>query len=178
MKKINRNKLKEIAATFIPCMIVWLLLTMSLAPSELLMGAAVSLVSAWFSSSFFVHADGKPFKLYHPVRLAKLLWFLLVVLMGELIQSNVAMAKIVLSGQKPKQAIVKVPVEGITDHYALSMLANCITMTPGTITMDVIDEDGKISMYVQWIELQEKNRKKAGDKIKGNMEKWIRGIWE
>ena len=43
--------------------------------------------------------------------------------------------------------------------------------------MDVIDEDGKISMYINWLTVTETDRVKAGEAIKGRMERWIRRIW-
>ena len=60
-----------------------------------------------------------------------------------------------------------------------AMLSNCITMTPGTITVDVgEDEAGNNYYYVHWIDVAEMDREKAGDIIKGTMEKWIGRIWK
>ena len=59
------------------------------------------------------------------------------------------------------------------------ILANSITMTPGTITVDVAeDEEGNNYYYVHWIDVAEMDREKAGDIIKGTMEKWIGRIWK
>ena len=43
--------------------------------------------------------------------------------------------------------------------------------------MDVINEDGKISMYVQWLIMETDDAEKAGEIIKGRMEKWIGRIF-
>ena len=95
----------------------------------------------------------------------------------ELVKSNWAMAKTVFTGKKLKQAIVKVPVHGITDLYGLALLADCITLTPGTITLDVIKEGDVISMYVQWLIMETEDAEEAGEIIKGRMEKWIGRIF-
>ena len=59
------------------------------------------------------------------------------------------------------------------------ILAKSITMTPGTITVDVAeDEEGNNYYYVHWIDVAEMDREKAGDIIKGTMEKWIGRIWK
>ena len=58
------------------------------------------------------------------------------------------------------------------------MLANSITLTPGTITMDIAEEDGKSYFYIHWIDVAETDREKAGEVIKGRMEKWIGRIWK
>ena len=58
------------------------------------------------------------------------------------------------------------------------MLANSITLTPGTITMDIAEQDGKSYYYIHWIDVAETDREKAGEIIKGRMEKWVRRIWQ
>ncbi len=63
-------------------------------------------------------------------------------------------------------------------EYGLSMLANSITLTPGTITMDIAEQDGKIYYYIHWINVQTEDEKEAGDAIKGTLEKWVRRIWK
>lgn len=170
-----KTSIKGVIATFIPCMIFWLLLTMSLSPRELIGGVIVSLAAAIFTARFFAHSE--PYKMLNPVRLAMLVFYLCTVFFWEVIKANVAMAVTVLGNKPIHQGIVKVPVEGITNYYALALLADCITLTPGTITMDVIDENGKISMYVNWLTVTETDRVKAGEAIKGRMERWIRRIW-
>jgi multicomponent Na+:H+ antiporter subunit E len=172
---MTKTTVKGVIATFIPCCVFWLLLTMSLAPREIIGGLIVCLATAIFTARFFVHDE--PFKLLNPVRFLLLLFYVCVIFLWELIKANVSMAVTVLGNQPIKQAIVKVPVHGITNPYALAFLADCITLTPGTITMDVVDEDGKISMYIYWLTMTETDREKAGDIIKGRMEKWIGRVW-
>ena len=40
------------------------------------------------------------------------------------------------------------------------------------------DKHGNDHYYIHWINVTETNRFKAGDAIKGTMEKWIGRIWE
>ena len=99
----------------------------------------------------------------------------------ELIKANVAMARIVLSpgldGYKP--GVIRIPAaKNIRSLYGLDMVANSITLTPGTITMEVAeDTQGDNYFYVQWASVEETDREKAGDIIKGRMENWIGRIW-
>ena len=60
----------------------------------------------------------------------------------------------------------------------LTVLANSITLTPGTITMDIDERQGRTWYYIHWIDVQETDREAAGDAIKGRMEKWVRRIWQ
>ena len=100
-------------------------------------------------------------------------------LVWEVIKSNFVVARLVLKhhkNNKPYIVHVKVPLE----HRVLRTLyANSITLTPGTITMDVAeDEEGKHYYYIHWIDVTETDREKAGEIIKGTMEKWIGRIWK
>ena len=55
---MENNKKTTIAAvipTFILCYFIWILLTGSFAAQELIVGAVVSLLVAWFSARWFVH---------------------------------------------------------------------------------------------------------------------------
>ena len=76
-----------------------------------------------------------------------------------------------------RPGFVKIPTK-LKSDYALSMLANSITLTPGTITMDVVEQDGENYLYVHCIDVGKMNMEKSGDEVKGAMEKWIRRIWE
>ena len=44
--------------------------------------------------------------------------------------------------------------------------------------MDIAEQDGKTYYYVHWIDVSETDREKAGEIIKGRMEKWVRRIWQ
>lgn len=159
------------------CFIFWQLLTWSFAAEEMIAGAVISVAVALFSARFFVHE--KPFYIYNPARLFVLLFYCLVIFMWELIKANVDVAKRALSPGKLRinPGIVKVPAN-LASEYGTVMLANSITLTPGTITMDIADdESGKKWFYIHWIDVAERDHTKAGEAIKGTMEKWIRRIW-
>ena len=169
-------------ATAVICYIFWLLISGGLAgiirgePSVevLIAGAIVSLGVALFASRFFIHS--KAFHLANPVRLIKLIIYIPVFL-WELLKANIDVALRAFKKLPENSGIVKVPVD-LKSEYAQSMLANSITLTPGTITMDVVEEKGQTYYYVHWIDVQDTDGKKAGDAIKGTLEKWVRRIWE
>lgn len=65
----------------------------------------------------------------------------------ELVKANLRMAAIVLNPRLPvKPAIVKVHTT-LTDPVARLLLANSITLTPGTLTVEI---DGSW-LYVHWV---------------------------
>lgn len=175
---MGKRRLRSILLTFVPCYLFWLLLTMSLAPGELIAGAVICAAAAWFSSNFFVHSEHDAARMLNPWRMLKLLFYFVCIFLWEVLKSNWAMAKTVLLNRPIKQAIVRVPVRGITDDYALAILADCITLTPGTITMEAADGDEGVCLYVQWLSMETEDQEAAGEMIKGRMEKWIRRVWK
>lgn len=72
--------------------------------------------------------------------------------LGEILKSNFRVAIDVLA-PKPSisPAIVAVPIEGLS-HAGVTLLADLISMTPGTLSLDFDPEDGMLyihSMYAQ-----------------------------
>ena len=173
-----------VISTAIMCFLFWLLITGQIADifrgqtslQVLVVGAIVCIAVALFSARFFIHE--KAGFLWNPVRLITLLVYGIVIFPIELIKANLDVAFKALS---PKLDIhpgfVKVPSE-LKSEYAEAMLADSITLTPGTITMDITEEDGQTNYYIHWIDVKTDDPKAAGDQIKGTLENWIRRIWE
>ena len=156
-------------------MVVWVLITWSFAIQELAAGALVSLATAVFCSRFFVHGDSVRF--FNPVKIFGLLGYSFT-FFSELIKANVNMAKIVYGGCKAmKPGIVRVPTAMQSD-YGLALLSDSITLTPGTITMDVAEEEGKNYLYIHWIDVTAESGEAAGDAIKGTLEKGTRRVFD
>lgn len=162
-------------STFVLCAAFWLILTGSFAAQELIVGAVVSVAVALFSARFLIHENA--FWLFNPVRLFTLLFYAVIIFPWELIKANVDVALRALGpGPRVNPGIVRVPVD-LKSDYGRAMLADSITLTPGTITMDMEEEDGRAYYYIHWIDVSELDRAKAGDIIKGTLEKWVGRIW-
>ena len=173
---MQKTRFPAVVSTFIVSYACWILLTWSFSAQELAAGAVVSLAVALFSARFFIHE--RSFWLFNPLRLLIALFYWLGVFMVELFKANWDMAKRCYGGcKKVNPGIVKVPVD-LKSDYAQAALANSITLTPGTITMDIAEEDGQIYYYIHWIDVQKPSGKEAGDAIKGTLEKWLRRVWE
>lgn len=173
---MQKMRFPAVISTFIVCFAFWLLLTWSIEIQELAAGAVVSLAVALFSSRFFVHE--KSFWFFNPVKLVNLLIYVLFIFPVELIKANWDVAKRCLGGCKNvNPGIVKIPVD-LQSDYGQSMLANSITLTPGTITMDIAEEEGQTYYYVHWIDVAATEPKEAGDAIKGTLEKGVGRIFK
>ena len=180
---MKKATLPGIISTAIVCFVFWLLLTGQLtdlfkgepAPQLLIAGVIVSVGVALFTSRFFIHE--KAFYLFHPARILWLIGYIFVFL-KELAKANVDVALRALNPKLPvNPGIVKVPVE-LKSEYGESMLANSITLTPGTITMDIAEQDDKTWYYIHWINVTEEDPEKAGEAIKGTLERGVGRIWK
>jgi len=181
---LKKASFTDVLSTAILCYLFWLLATGQLLRifagganvQSLVGGAVISIGVALFCARFFIHKS--PFYLFNPVRLAILLFYCLVIFMIELTKANIDVAKRALNPKLPvNPGFVKVPSE-MKSEYGRAMLANSITLTPGTITMDVTEEKGKTYYYIHWIDVATQDPKEAGDAIKSTLETWVRRIFE
>jgi len=117
---------------FILLFLVWIGLTNSLDIQELIVGATVAFVIARFFT------PNREFNLKELV--IKYIKFIPIFL-KNLVQSNIAVAKIVLNPRLPiNTGIVKLKTSLNSEHDKL-VLANAITLTPGTITVELRGND-------------------------------------
>ena len=173
---MQKTKLPAVVATFVVCYAFWILLTWSFTVQELGVGAVVSLAVALFAARFFIHE--KAGWLANPAKFFSCIFYWIGTFVKELIAANVNMAKICFGGcTNINPGIVKIPT-GMKSDYGIAALANSITLTPGTITMQVAEEDGQNYLYVHWIDVKETDPEKAGEAIKGSLERGVRRFWE
>ncbi len=87
----------------------------------------------------------------------------------ELIKSNIDVAGRVLSPSLPiKPGIVAVKTK-LRSEIGRMILANSITLTPGTLTVDIRDD----ILYIHWIDVESTNTNVATDKIIKKFEKYL-----
>ena len=157
-------------ALFILTFGFWLLLTFDLSLPNLLVGAAAALVRSLLFTRHFFH---KVVKFIQPVRYFWLLVYL-VIFTWECIKANFDVAYRVLHPAMPiKPAIVKVKLE-LQSDFARTMLANSITMTPGTIAVDIVGD----VLYVHWIYVSSDKPEEYSQKIVGRFEKYIKKTFD
>lgn len=83
-------------------------------------------------------------------RVLRTVGFLLFYL-GELLLSNLRVALDVLRPRsRSSPAFVAIPVEGLSDPQ-ITLLANLITMTPGTLSIDVTDDRSKLFIHAMFV---------------------------
>jgi multicomponent Na+:H+ antiporter subunit E len=157
------------ARYFIPLFVVlfvfWLLLNGSLASDVLIVGVAASfLIALLFGNglSFLTGFNFTP----RGIRAAVIyvLYFL-----KELVKSNLRLAAIVLSPSLPvNPGIVKVYTK-LKSPMGRLLLANSITLTPGTLTVELRDE----WLYIHWVTVMSPDVEDATASIVAGFERYL-----
>jgi multicomponent Na+:H+ antiporter subunit E len=113
--------------------LIWCALTWDFGPENLVAGSTVAvLVGLMFGRRFL----DEPLKVFNPLR-----WFYMVlyafVFLFEMARANLQVAYLVLHPQMPiHPGIVRVKT-AIRSELGRTFLANSITLTPGTFTIDI-----------------------------------------
>lgn len=160
----------SIILLFVFLFIVWLLLTLNLTISNVVMGAVASLIVTLFFGRYSLRVGRKMFQIQ------RYFWaFLyLFIFLWECLKANLDVAYRVLHPGLPvKPGIVKTRTNLTTD-LGKTFLANSITMTPGTITVDIQDE----YFFIHWIYVHSKDPEVYTHKILGRFEKYLKRIFE
>ncbi|MBN2215083.1 MAG: Na+/H+ antiporter subunit E [Bacteroidales bacterium] len=155
---------------FILCMIIWILLTFSLELNNIIVGAVVSVLTSVIFGRYFIKNTSKFFQ---PKRY---FWFIiyLIIFLWECLKANFDVAYRVLHPAMPiRPGIVKVKLN-LRSVTARMMLANSITMTPGTLSVDLKDD----ILYVHWIYVSTTDPEIYGLKVAGRFEKYIKRIFD
>src|SRR5690348_5549791 len=111
----------------------WFALSQQTAPFFLALGGLSVLLTLWLVGRLrILDRDASP---YH--RIAQLLFYLLW-LIGQIVRANLSVIARVLGG-RIDPAIVRIRTNARTD-LGKALFANAITLTPGTVTVDVNGE--------------------------------------
>ncbi|OYT15472.1 MAG: hypothetical protein B7C24_12915 [Bacteroidetes bacterium 4572_77] len=155
---------KQNVITFISLMFFWILLT-GLDIQELIAGSVIALTLTIFfpkSSALFPE-----FKLSFNSMINFIMF--VFVFSFELIKSNVDVALRVVHPKIPiNPGIVKVKTK-LKSRLGRVMLANSITLTPGTLTVETDGED----YYIHWIDVSSRDIETATRKIVAKFEKYL-----
>jgi multicomponent Na+:H+ antiporter subunit E len=155
---------------FILSMIFWLLITFKFTTPNIAAGAVASAITAAIFGRYYFH---NVYKFLQPRRW---LWFVvyLVNFIWACLKANLDVAYRVLHPAMPiKPGIVKVKTT-LRSEFARTLLANSITMTPGTITVDIIGDD----MYIHWIYIRSEDPVVYTRMVTGRFEEYIKKFAE
>ena len=113
---------------------LWLLLTSSVEPGEVLLGSLLALAITAVTAPTWPRRRWPP----RPWLIVKYLWRM----SADIITANFRIAVLVLRPRRPRPLFVELPV-ALEDPFALYVLANTISLTPGTVSAD-LSEDRRV----------------------------------
>lgn len=157
---------------FILGLLLWLLLSWPADSQHLLVGILVAGFVTFMTGDMFVQ---RPRLFTHIKRYFWLVYYL-PIFIWECIKANIDVAFRVSHPDLPiHPGIVKVKTT-LKSEVGLTFLANSITLTPGTLSVDIDQEKG--FLYVHWIDVKDEDVERATKIIVERFEKILRRIFE
>lgn len=149
--------------------VLWLALSSTYDPSELIAGGVVCLIVSFFGAHIYARL-GLP-----PIGIRRILYGLVyvVVLFWEVARANLDVAYRVLHPRMPIRPGIVVIKTSLKSDIAKLILANSITLTPGTFTLDVIGDE----LLVHWINVKSEDIDETTRMIGRRFEKYLRVIF-
>jgi multicomponent Na+:H+ antiporter subunit E len=163
---------KSAIILFIIGVATWMFLTWPPDLENFLVGIFIAAFASFMIGDMFVK---RPHLLKHPDRY---LWFLyyVPVFIWECLKANFDVAYRVTHPDLPiNPGIVKVKTT-LKSDTGLTFLANSITLTPGTMSVDIDREGG--FLYIHWIDVKDRDVEKATEMIVQKFEHILKRIFE
>lgn len=132
--KMNKSNKNSVILLYLALLVFWIVLASRIGLAELIVGAvAVLLVVAYSLDLVFTKHEATKLTLKTLIRF----FVLLVTLIKEMIIANLHVAKIVLSPSLPVDpGFVKIK-QPLKKELNQALFGNAITLTPGTLTVDL-----------------------------------------
>ncbi len=137
------SNLNKFFYTWLILFLVWLGYTTTFVFSEVVTGILLSFSVAIFSYKSFTQSG---LKILSPRRILYMIQYFFVFLIA-LIKANFDVAKIVINPKLPINPGIVEFKSKLTSPFAKMILANSITLTPGTLTVDIIDD----KFFIHWL---------------------------
>jgi len=157
---------------FFLAFLIWAFLTWPLDLQHLIIGILVCSFVAFMTGDMFIK------RLHTLKNISRYLWFLYYIplFIWECIKANIDVAYRVGHPDLPiNPGIVKVKTT-LKSDTGLTFLANSITLTPGTMSVDIDPDNG--FLYIHWIDVKDKDIQKATEIIVQTFEKILKRIFE
>jgi multicomponent Na+:H+ antiporter subunit E len=139
---------------------------------ELIIGAIFAVIVGAIVKNMFIK---KSLRMLNPRRWFLFLGYFLVIFLPAMAKANVDVAYRVITG-RINPGIVKISPK-LNNDLSLTMLANSITLTPGTLSVEVDEETN--DLYIHWINLDRSALEKMPrdyEGICGKFPDWARRI--
>jgi multicomponent Na+:H+ antiporter subunit E len=165
-----KEKIKGFFWLFFFLVFLWLVLTSTFNSREFLVGAFVCFLISLINYKFYI-------KLGFPSINLKKFYFSIVyvlVLFYEILKANIDVALRIIRPSLPINPGVVIIRTGLESDIAKTILANSITLTPGTFTLDIQGD----KLLIHWIDVKATDIDDATNVIGERFEKYLRIIFQ
>ena len=123
-------------------LIFWIVISGEADFQHILSGALLSLLIVLFWRRSLSRLPGTP-------NIKELLYLghFILLLVGYNIQANISLAKTLLFSDPPAKPVFMVLEPSVESDWGRALLATCITITPGTVSVDVDPETGRFIVH-------------------------------
>ena len=163
------DKLKNFLYLFVFLMLVWLALTASFDLQKLTAGILVSLILSFFLGKVYIEL-GLP-----QLSIKKIGFSLIYILIvfWEIVKANLDVAYRIIHPKMPIKPGIVVIRTSLKQDIAKVILANCITLTPGTFTLDILGD----KLLIHWIDVKDENIDRTTEIIGNKFERYLEVIF-
>lgn len=157
---------------FILGFLVWTTLSWPVDFQNITVGLVVAAFVAILTGDMFIKRP------HHFRQISRYLWFAYYIplFLWECLKANIDVAGRVLSPNIPlNPGIVKIKTS-LKSDTGLTFLANSITLTPGTLCVDIDPQEG--ILYIHWIDVRAQDVQEATQLIAGKFERVLKRIFE
>lgn len=140
MKRIGGNKMSPVLVLALT--ILWLVLNQTLAPAQIVLGAALAVALAWSASAL------RPLRAR--VRRIDIAFALALTVLIDIVRSCFAVAHLVLGRTAPRDihsGFLQIPLD-LRDPHGLAVLAMIVTSTPGTVWAGLSPSGDTLTLHV------------------------------
>lgn len=139
----------------------WVIMVADFSFQTILLGLIVGVISLFLTERYLLESS---YYDHYPLDLLHLAYYGFA-LIYEIYAAGFSTIGTIFKGDANVR-IVSVDTE-LTDDYHRSILANSITLTPGTITLDVTEN----RLVILWLKAETRDSELAGELIKGRLER-------
>jgi len=166
----KNNRLKNFFYLFTILIAIWLALTTTFQWQELSVGIFISLVLALFLNKNYLKL-GLP-----PISIKRIIFFILYisVLFIEIVKANLDVAYRIIHPKMPIKPGIVIIKTKLKQDIAKMILANSITLTPGTFTLDIKGDE----LLIHWIYVRSEKMDESTKIIGQKFEKYLKVVFE
>jgi multicomponent Na+:H+ antiporter subunit E len=164
--------MKRFLAILFLSFVVWALLIPEISPDYLIIGLIASGAIAWALSKYAL--EGMDRRVLDPRRWLYFLAYLWVLVKG-VFMAGLLLIPIILKRNEIRPGVVAIPTS-LKKGWELTLLANSITLTPGTFFLDLDEEKGML--YVHWISIRSESAEEIRKLITERYEKILSKVFE